>query len=163
MKELRSRPFTLSQSPAPPGTKSPCTLLKIGDVSAKSGLPVKTIRYYEEIGLLTPDVERSSSGYRLFQDNVLNRLAFIKRAQSLGLSLSEIHDILNVHDKGELPCGEVKARLQAKVDAIAEQIQALETLKSELQGLLSGWQEQPPAELAAQTICPNLQSGRDER
>lgn len=131
--------------------------LKIGEVASNSGLPVKTIRYYEEIGLLTPTVDRSETGYRLFNPQVLNRLAFIRRAQSLGLSLSEIHQILNVHDKGELPCGEVKQHLQAKVQAITEQIEALETLKSELQGILSGWEEQPPSYRIAQTICPNLQ------
>jgi DNA-binding transcriptional MerR regulator len=130
--------------------------LKIGEVASNSGLPVKTIRYYEEIGLLTPTVDRSETGYRLFNPQVLNRLAFIRRAQSLGLSLSEIHQILNVHDKGELPCGEVKQHLQAKVQAITEQIEALETLKSELQGILSGWEEQPPSYRIAQTICPNL-------
>jgi DNA-binding transcriptional MerR regulator len=132
-------------------------LLKIGEVASTSGLPVKTIRYYEEIGLLAPVVERSETGYRLFHDQILNRLAFIKRAQSLGLSLNEIKDILNVHDQGELPCGEVKQHLQDKVAAINQQIAVLETLKAELQGLLSGWQECPPPHLIAQTICPNIQ------
>ncbi|WP_017719464.1 heavy metal-responsive transcriptional regulator [Kamptonema formosum] len=156
--------FKHPQAGFPPGlTGTPATskLLKIGSVAARTGLPVKTIRYYEEIGLLTPAVERSESGYRLFDGQVLNRLAFIKRAQSLGLSLSEIKEILNVHDRGDLPCGEVKQRLQAKLEAISEQIEALQTLKAELQGVLSGWQEQPPAERIAQTICPNIQFGND--
>lgn len=134
------------------------SLLKIGEVAAQSGLSVKTIRYYEEIGLLTTTVERSEVGYRLFDRQVLNRLAFIRRAQSLGLSLSEIQEILAVHDQGELPCGEVRQRLEVKVEAIAQQIEALETLKTELQGILSGWEEQPPADRIAHTICPNLQS-----
>src|SRR6478672_1829773 len=126
--------------------------LKIGEVASRSGIPVKTIRYYEEIGLLTPTVKRAESGYRLFSSAVLNRLAFIKRSQSLGLSLSEIQELLAVHDAGELPCGAVKEHLQAKVEAISTQIQALEILRADLQGLLSGWQEQPPHHLIAQTI-----------
>ena len=109
--------------------------LKIGDVAARSGLSVKTVRYYEEIGLLAPTVERSDSGYRLFAPSVINRLAFVKRAQSLGLSLSEIRDILNISDRGELPCDEVKQHLAMKVDEINQQIKALEILKSELQQL----------------------------
>ncbi|MBW4486909.1 MAG: heavy metal-responsive transcriptional regulator [Trichocoleus desertorum ATA4-8-CV12] len=133
-------------------------LLKIGEVATQSGLPVKTIRYYEEIGLLTPTVERSEVGYRLFDRSVLNRLAFIKRAQALGLSLSEIHEVLGVHDQGQLPCGEVKQRLQTKLAAIAQQIEALKTLEDELQGILSGWEEQPPVHRIHQTICPNIQS-----
>lgn len=132
--------------------------LKIGEVAAASGLSVKTIRYYEEIGLLTPTVERSqSSGYRLFTAQTLNRLAFIKRSQALGLSLGEVQQILQVHDHGELPCGEVKQHLEAKVAEINRQMEALETLRSELQGILSGWQEQPSSDRLAQTICPNIQ------
>lgn len=147
--------------------------LQIGEVAKHSGLPVKTIRYYEDIGLLGATVERSASGYRLFQPLALNRLAFIKPAQSLGLSLIEIANILRVHDgrrpafgdgrrpafgaQGQLPCDEVKQHLEAKLSAIAAPIEALETLQSELTGILSAWQEQPPAHRIAQTICPNLQ------
>ena len=131
--------------------------LKIGEVAKQSGLPVKTIRYYEEIGLLAPTVERSDSGYRLFHDRVLNRLAFIKRSQSLGLSLSQIKEILEIHDRGQLPCGEMKQLLQDKLAAIAQQIEALETLRTELQGLLSGWQDRPSCDRIAHTICPNIE------
>lgn len=132
-------------------------LLRIGEVALASGLPVKTVRYYDEIGLLAPTVERSESGYRLFTPHVLNRLAFIKRSQSLGLSLSEVQQILDVHDQGQVPCGEVKHHLESKVAEINQQIEALETLKSELQGILSGWQDQPSPDRFAQTICPNIQ------
>jgi MerR family transcriptional regulator, copper efflux regulator len=135
--------------------------LKIGEVSAMSGLPIKTIRYYEEIGLLKPTVNRSQSGYRLFTPDVLNRLAFIKRSQSLGLSLNEVQQILEVHDQGNLPCGEVKQHLEAKVSEISQQIEALMTLRSELRGILSGWQDHPSSELIDHTICPNLQRSRE--
>ncbi|MGD2183302.1 heavy metal-responsive transcriptional regulator [Lusitaniella coriacea] len=136
-------------------------ILKIGRVAKDSGLPVKTIRYYEELGLLAPSVRRSESGYRLFMPQVFARLAFIKRAQSLGLSLREIGDILAVHDRGELPCGTLKALLLQKLEALTEQIESLEILKLELQGILSCWQEQPPQEQIAQTICPNIQTSND--
>lgn len=131
--------------------------LKIGEVASQSGLPVKTIRYYEEIGLLAPTVKRSESGYRLFDNQVLNRLAFIKRSQSFGLSLNEIKTILHLHDQGQLPCGEVKQLVQQKLAEIADRIEALETLRGELQGLLSGWQDRPSADRIARTICPNIQ------
>jgi DNA-binding transcriptional MerR regulator len=132
-------------------------LLKIGEVAAQSGLPVKTIRYYEDIGLLAPLAKRSRSGYRLFEEGIVQRLSFIKRAQSLGLSLDEIRDILEIYDRGELPCGEVKHHLEAKVEEIDRQIQALKTLKSELKGLLSGWEDRPSRDRISQTICPNIQ------
>ncbi|MEG4392214.1 heavy metal-responsive transcriptional regulator [Microcoleus sp. BROC3] len=132
-------------------------LYKIGSVAACSGLSVKTVRYYEEMGLLSPAVERSPAGYRLFEAGVFNRLAFIKRCQSLGLSLQEIKDILQVRDRGELPCSEAKEHLKAKVEAISGQIAALETLKGELQYILNRWQEQPSPESITRTICPNIQ------
>lgn len=138
-----------------PAQQSTGQRLKIGEVATASHLPVKTIRYYEEIGLLVPTVLRSEAGYRLFEATVLNRLAFIKRSQALGLSLTEIKTILAVHDEGALPCGEVKQHLQEKVDAINRQIESLLTLRSELQGLLSGWQDQPDS-ASQSTICPNL-------
>ncbi|MBW4551915.1 MAG: heavy metal-responsive transcriptional regulator [Aphanocapsa sp. GSE-SYN-MK-11-07L] len=134
------------------------TQLQIGEVARLSGLPVKTVRYYEELGLLTSTVSRSPAGYRLFSAQVINRLSFIRRAQALGLSLHEIGELLSVHDRGELPCGQVKQRLQARLGAIAEQIRALETLSTELKGILCAWQDQPPIHLQGKTICPNLQS-----
>ncbi|MFB2974764.1 heavy metal-responsive transcriptional regulator [Microseira sp. BLCC-F43] len=133
-------------------------LLKIGEVAHKSGLPVKTIRYYEDLGLLSPVVARSESGYRLFQMGVMKRLDFIKRSQALGLKLSEIKLILETYDRGQLPCGEVKQILEGKVQAIAAQIAALEMLQHQLQTLLSDWQEKPPKHRQASTICPNIQS-----
>ena len=134
-------------------------VFKIGEAAAKSGLPVKTIRYYDDIGLLAPTVERSESGYRLFLPQVVDRLAFIKRAQSLGLSLVEVKEILAVHDRGLLPCEKVKGQIQGKVDQITEQIAQLDTLRSELQNVLSHWQEQPSTALIETTICPNLEAG----
>jgi DNA-binding transcriptional MerR regulator len=130
---------------------------KIGQVADKSGLSVKTIRYYEDIGLLDPVVDRTDSGYRIFHPRIYNRLAFIKRAQSLGLSLQEINEILKVHDAGSLPCGVVKEHLAAKLATIEEQIRSLQILRAELQGILSGWQDPPPLKGLDQTICPNLQ------
>jgi len=137
-------------------------LHKIGEVATFSGLPVKTIRYYEELGLLSPVVTRAESGYRMFDSQVLKRLDFIKRAQSLGMSLKEIQEFLEIHDRGELPCTEVKQHIQSKLAAIDHQIVALETLRSELQGLLSGWREQPESPNSAEIICPNIQSHLDE-
>ena len=130
--------------------------LKIGELAHLSGLSVKTIRYYEDIGLLAPTVERSSSGYRLFQSQVLNRLTFIKRAQSLGLSLQEIKPLLALHDRGELPCPEVKEQLQKKISAIASAMEALKTQQAELQSILKVWQEQPRSRQLNESICPNL-------
>ncbi|WP_367275227.1 MerR family DNA-binding protein [Microcoleus sp. CAWBG58] len=91
------------------------------------------------MGLLSPAVERSPAGYRLFGEAAFNRLAFVKRSQVLGLRLQDIKDILQVRDRAKLPCSEAKQHLTAKVEAISGQIAALETLKGELQGILNRW------------------------
>lgn len=127
----------------------------IGFVAKESGLPIKTIRYYEELGLLKT-TGRTEGGYRLFDEDVFARLNFIKRSQSLGLSLAEIKEFLNIHDQGQLPCDRIKPQLETKVQEIDHQIQQLKILKQELEGLLSGWHvvDNPFSE---ETICPILE------
>lgn len=129
-------------------------LARIGQVADRSGLPVKTIRYYEELNLLHAR-SRTNGGFRLFDlDDTLMRLAFIKRAQGLGLSLHDIGNFLEVRDRGELPCAEIRTSLQQKLGEIDLKLAELTTLRAELQGLLSGWQEMPQPR--AGTICPIL-------
>lgn len=129
-------------------------LKQIGSVAKESGIPIKTIRYYEELGLLKA-LGRTEGGYRLFNSDVLTRLKFIKRAQSLGLSLSEIKEFLEVHNRGDLPCDHIKVKLEDKVAAIEQQIRDLQILKQELEGILSGWTTIP--QHPEETICPIIQ------
>jgi DNA-binding transcriptional MerR regulator len=129
-------------------------LKQIGAVAKESGIPIKTIRYYDELGLLKT-FGRTEGGYRLFNSNVFARLKFIKRAQTLGLTLLEIKEFLDVHDQGTLPCEHIKVKLEDKLLAIELQIQQLQILKQELQGLLSGWTSIPGHN--EETICPIIQ------
>jgi len=135
-------------------SKNQPNLLKIGEVASVSGIPIKTIRYYDDLGLLTPDISRNKVGYRLFYQSIFNRLSFIRRSQSLGLSLKEIDNILKIYDKGEIPCGVAKEVLLEKLDNIEQQIEQLQILQSELKAILSGWQF---AEKLEGNICPNIQ------
>lgn len=129
------------------------TLHRIGSVAKESGLPIKTIRYYDELGLLKT-FGRTEGGYRLFDASVFNRLSFIKRAQSLGLSLAEIKEFLDVHDQGDLPCNHVRIKLQDKIADVDRQIHQLQILKLELQEILS--ETNIPNE-SRMVICPILQ------
>jgi len=126
----------------------------IGSVAKESGVPIKTIRYYEELGLLKTS-GRTEGGFRIFSSDVLVRLNFIKRAQRLGLSLAEIKDFLDIQDRGKLPCDHVQIELEDKISQIEQQIQQLQILKLELKGLLSGWETIP--ENPEQTICPVIE------
>ncbi|PSB13350.1 heavy metal-responsive transcriptional regulator [filamentous cyanobacterium CCP1] len=130
-------------------------LKRIGSVAKESGLPIKTIRYYDELGLLKT-FGRTESNYRLFNSDVFGRLRFIKRAQSLGLSLLEIREFLNVHDQGDLPREHIKVKLEDKLEDIEQQIRQLQILKQELSGLLSGWKTVP--EYPEETICPIIEN-----
>jgi MerR family transcriptional regulator, copper efflux regulator len=128
-------------------------LLLIGELSHHSQTPVKTIRYYEELGLLTA-AQRTTGGFRQFKASCLGRLAFIKQAKSLGLSLQEIGHILAVHDQGERPCAEVRQTLQEKIEAIEQRIQELSTLKGHLQTLIAEADHSPDTEAI---ICPIIE------
>ena len=127
---------------------------QIGLVAKESGVPIKTISYYEELGLLKAS-SRTEGGFRLFDSDVFVRLNFINRAQSLGLSLLEIKEFLDVHDQGELPCDRLEVKLKDKIVTIAQQIEQLQILKLELEGLLSGWETVP--EIPENTICPIIE------
>jgi MerR family transcriptional regulator, copper efflux regulator len=130
------------------------TLLQIGQVAANSGVPIKTIRYYEELGLLKP-LGRTESKFRLFQPDAIARLRFIKRLQKLGLSLQEIAEILQVYDRGLPPCAEIKHKLEQQLLDIDRRIQELQTLRGEIGSLLGDWT--PSEEMRSGEICPILQ------
>jgi len=138
----------------PPGAAPVPVGMKIGALASRSGLPVKTLRYYEELGLL-PAVCRSSGGYRLFAEDSLRRLEFIRRLKTLGLSLEEIQGSLAVHDSGALPCADLEIQLGRQIERIDGRIRELRQLRKELQGLLAGWQSNPARD--GELICPNLQ------
>ncbi|MCY7320563.1 MAG: heavy metal-responsive transcriptional regulator [Phormidesmis sp. CAN_BIN36] len=126
----------------------------IGFVAKESGIPIKTIRYYEELGLLKT-TGRTEGGYRLFSADVFTRLNFIKRAQNLGMSLSEIREFLDLHDRGDLPCDQVQEKLRDKLVDIDRQIQQLRILKQELKRLLAEEDILPKNSTAM--ICPIIE------
>ncbi|MCU0549764.1 MAG: heavy metal-responsive transcriptional regulator [Leptolyngbya sp. Prado105] len=126
----------------------------IGSVAKESGIPIKTIRYYEELGLLKT-TGRTEGGFRLFSSDVFTRLNFIKRAQHLGMSLAEIREFLTIHDQGDLPCKQVQQKLSNKLVDIDRQIQQLQLLKHELEALLSNPTVQ--AKDSAVSICPIIE------
>lgn len=130
------------------------TLLQIGQIATQSGVPIKTIRYYEELGLLKPP-GRSESKFRLFEPDAIARLMFIKRLQKLGLSLQEIAEILQVYDRGLPPCDEIKQKLEQQLLDIDRRIQELQTLRGEIGSLLGDWT--PLEETRSGEICPILQ------
>lgn len=124
----------------------------IGEVARRVGVPAKTLRYYEDIGLLDPPA-RSSSGYRDFDDRVLDRLAFIRSAQAVGLSLGEVRGIVALRDDGETPCGRVLELLRHRSTEIDRTIQELRTLQRELKRLVERARDLDPADCDPHRVC----------
>jgi MerR family copper efflux transcriptional regulator len=138
-------------------TQRQMELLKIGQVSVQSDLPVKTIRFYEERGLIQA-AKRTSGGFRLFEPSVLTRLSFIRRSQALGLSLNDIQDILGIADSGQRPCQNVRHKFQEKIAEIDERIQQLTKLKGQLQILID---EADERETLDADYCPIIEHAND--
>lgn len=86
--------------------------LTISQLARRSGVPASTLRYYEKVGVL-PRATRSDSGYRLYGEDALARLAFVQRAKALGIELDDLADLVRLWDGDE--CAPVQARLRAMV------------------------------------------------
>jgi len=126
--------------------------LLIGEVARRSGVSAKTLRYYESIGLVEP-AARSASGYRHYGDDVLDRLAFIRSAQALGLTLGEIRSIVALRERGETPCGHVRQLLRERSEDISRTIRGLRALQNELERLVERADRLDPADCAPHNVC----------
>ncbi len=109
--------------------------MNIADVARRSGLPAKTIRYYEEIGLIRP--ARSANGYRAFAGADLHKLAFLGRARSLGFSIEECRKLLALWEDRGRASADVKALAEAHLREIDAKIAELKAMRGTLAGLVS--------------------------
>ncbi len=119
--------------------------LRIGEVAERSGVSVEALRFYERRGLLGRPA-RTGSGYRVYEPAVLERLAFIKRAQAIGFSLDEITEILGIRADGESPCHHVRTLARHKLTELDERLRALRRYRRELAKLLHEWDARGTAE-----------------
>jgi DNA-binding transcriptional MerR regulator len=124
----------------------------IGDIAKRCGLNPRTIRYYEMIGIL-PKARRTESGYRMYSDETINRLEFILKAKTLGLKLDEIKEIINLYEKGEIPCECTRTIIRSKVKEIDEKISNLTELKIRLTNLLKLKRHN----ISTKSICPIIE------
>lgn len=108
-------------------TRSRPHKLTIGGLSEETGVNIETIRYYERIGLVPPP-PRSQGRHRLYDDLHLRRLAFIRRARTLGFSLNDTRDLLGLVRGHDLSCAEVKALTEQHIADIRGKIRDLRKL-----------------------------------
>lgn len=109
--------------------------MNIGEVAARSGLPAKTIRYYEDIGLIQP--LRSEKGYRSFRETDLHKLAFLGRARALGFSIEDCRHLLTLYEDRSRASSDVKQIAKEHLVRIDEKLAELHEMRATLAGLVS--------------------------
>lgn len=108
--------------------------MNIGETSEKSGLPAKTIRYYEDIGLIKP--QRSANGYRDFGEDDLHKLAFIGRARALGFAIEDCRSLLALYEDAERASSDVKRIAKEHLEKIEDKISQLQSMQDTLSDLV---------------------------
>lgn len=127
--------------------------LTVSQVARQGGVNLQTVRYYERQGLLTPS-SRTESGYRIYQPDAIRRLRFIKRAQDLGFSLSEIGELLSLRVDAGARSADIRVRAQGKLADIEDKIRHLQAIHASLAQLIQSCGGRGPA--AECTILENL-------
>jgi len=127
-------------------------MLTIGKVAEGVGLRPSAIRFYERRGVLRPTL-RAPNGYRFYSEDAVKLLRFVKRAQSLGITLKEIKPLLNLASQGQRPCVHVKQLARNHLQEIEEKIRELQALRNELRTLLRRKAGRPHAN----EVCPIIQ------
>ena len=130
--------------------------LRIGDAAKQADVNVQTIRYYERRGLL-PKPSRTESNYRMYSEDIVTRVRFIKRAQELGFTLKEIEELLSLRATPDTRCGDVRRRAQIKVRDIDDKIRTLNAMRAALDKLVDQCSGEGPT-----AQCPILEALDEE-
>lgn len=127
--------------------------LYIGEVAKKAQVSIDTIRYYEKLGLL-PKPIRTNSGYRIYSLDTLERITFVRQAQALNLSLSEIAEIVKLHNDRSA-CLTVQSLLEQKIEEVDQRLSTLNQFRQTLMGYLSECRSTLAEEM--NSCCPVLE------
>lgn len=132
--------------------------MQIGQLAQRTGVSTKTIRYYEDIGVL-PEPARADNGYRRYAESAADRIAFIQDAQSAGLSLLEIQRILDLRDSGAATCGHVIGTLRTHLAEVDRQMEDLRRTRRRLAELVDRATTLDPAECNDPNRCQTIPRG----
>ncbi|MEO0882382.1 MAG: MerR family DNA-binding protein [Pseudomonadota bacterium] len=105
--------------------------MNISDAAKAVGLPTKTVRYYSDIGLVAP-VARSEAGYRLYDEDALKKLSFVKRARSFGFSVKDCRELLGLYEDTDRSSADVRAIAKDRLQIIRAKQRELQLLHDEL-------------------------------
>lgn len=131
--------------------------LTIGKVATRAGVNIQTVRYYERRELLRPDDYRDS-GYRLYTDEAVKRLRFIKNAQALGFTLDEIGRLLRLRVRRGSQCVKVRKQAQTRLEIVEEKIAGLRAMEKTLKRLINTCATERTTD-----ACPILESLEEGR
>lgn len=129
--------------------------MRIGELAEASGTTPKTLRFYEKAGLL-PAPDRTANGYRDYTPEMLARLDFIRRSRTVGFTLAQIREILNIRDAGAAPCQHVQDLLETRLGELDRKIADLQALRHTVVHLSDGAATVDPTSCDATTICRYL-------
>lgn len=129
--------------------------MRIGQVAEKIGVSTKAIRFYEDAGIL-PAADRADNGYRVYQQPTVDRLRFIKEAQSAGLTLSEIASILQLRDRGESSCRHSIEMLEGHLFEVDRQLEELNRTRSRLLEITNRAKALDPADCDDPNRCQTI-------
>jgi DNA-binding transcriptional MerR regulator len=134
----------------------------ISKLAGRAGVTADTLRYYERFGLI-PSPSRTASGYRLYDDEVLGRLLFIKNAQHMGLRLADVKELLEIMDRGACPCGHTAGVVERRLAEVDAELSRLRTMRRELVALGERNRACTEVNPAAWWCCPpELREGGDQ-
>ena len=129
--------------------------MRIGELAAVTGTTTKTLRFYEQAGLLSP-AGRTPAGYREYGQDAVARLDFIRRGRAAGLRLAQIREVLDVRDHGRAPCQHVEELLSRRLHALDAQIADLHALRATVAQLHDAARGADPDTCGAEQVCRYL-------
>jgi DNA-binding transcriptional MerR regulator len=129
--------------------------VRIGELAEAAGTTAKTLRFYEEQGLLPP-AERTAAGYRDYAPEAVARIDFVHRGQAAGLTLAQIKQILDIRDHGQAPCEHVRDLLDTRLADIEQQIAQLSALRDTIAALRDEASDPEPETCSPDQVCRYL-------
>lgn len=126
--------------------------MRIGELAEQAGVTTKTLRYYEHAGLID-EADRTPSGYRDYPPSVLDRLRFIRAAQSAGLTLGEIKGVIAFREQGSPPCGHVLDLIERRAADLDRRIGELRALRDDLRRLATRGRTLAPEACSPDLVC----------
>lgn len=132
-------------------------MMTVSQISNRSCIAPHVVRYYARIGLLNP-TRHPENRYQLFTKTDEKRLYFIRQAQTLGYTLSEIRKILKMSDQGHCPCREVRRILRHHIDENFKHLLELQRLQERMEAALEQWEKMPDTRPDEDSICNLIES-----